>query len=117
MVQSRSRCFLSVLPSEEIVEALGHEAVLTKKRRGDCEGWETAVAKEEVVVVEVVVPVDYYYNTTTTKERVHNHDAEHHVTVVRSAVGQSEGVDNCPSADGAAVPPRGEEGRGIHHHY
>mmetsp|Transcript_26790 Transcript_26790/g.44271 ORF Transcript_26790/g.44271 Transcript_26790/m.44271 type:complete len:89 (+) Transcript_26790:701-967(+) len=88
---------------------MGHDAFLTKKRRGDSEGWETAVAKEEVAVV----PVDY--NTTTTKEHVHNHDAEHHVTEVRSAVGQSEGVDNCPSVDGA-VPPRGGEGLDNHHH-
>ena len=110
-VQSRNRCFLWVSPSEVIVEAMEHDAVSTKRRRGDYEDWETAVV-EVVVVVLGVVAVGY--NTTTTKERVHNHDAEHHVTEVRSVVGQSEDVDNCPSVDGV-VPPRGGEGWDIHH--
>jgi len=89
-----------------------HDAVSTKRRRGDYEDWETAVAEEVVVVLGVVAAVGY--NTTTTKERVHSHDVEHHVTEVRSEVGQSEDADNCPSVDGD-VPPRGEEGWDIHY--
>jgi len=85
-----------------------HDAVSTKKRRDDCEDWETDAVEEEVVVV-----VDY--NTTSMKEHVHNHDAEHHVMEARSAVGQSEGVDVCPSVHGV-FPPRDEEGWDMHHY-
>lgn len=87
-----------------IVEASERDAVSTKKLRGDCEDWDSVVV-EEVVVVD--------YNTTSTKEHVHNHDAELPVMEARSAAGQSEDVDVCPSGRGVD-PPRGEEGWDTH---
>lgn len=90
-----------------IVEATEHDAVSTKKLRCDCEDWDSVVVEEEVVVVDC--------NTTTTKEHVHNHDAGHPVMEARSAVGQSEDVDACPSVRGVD-PSHGEEGWDTHHY-
>ena len=121
-MQSRNRCFLWVLPTEvivAIVETLEDDQLcfvsLPTKRHGDSEDWETpAAVVEEVVAVVLhrddgavdVVAVD----DNTTKEHEHIHDAEHHVTEVRSAVGQSEDADNCPSVVNGVVPPRCGEG-------
>ncbi len=93
---SRNRCFLWVSPTEVI--AVSDEAVVhfVSLRHGDSEGWEIAAAVVAVVVLRHdgvgVVAAD----GNATKERVHIHDAEHHVKGVRSAVGQSEGADDCP---------------------
>lgn len=76
-------------------------------RHGDCEGWETAAVVEEEVVV-VLRRDGVGVDDNTTKERVHIHDAEHHEKEVRSAVGQSEGADDCPLV-GGVVQPRGGE--------
>lgn len=51
-----------------------------------CEDWETAVVAEAVHRVDAV--------DNTTREHVHIRAAEHHVTMVRSAVEQSEDYGN-----------------------
>jgi hypothetical protein len=87
------RRFLWVLPLVGIVLEEHHDEkrcfVSPKKLKCHdyCEDWETAVVAEAAHRVGAAVD-------NTRREHVHIRAAEHHVTMVRSAVAQSEDYDN-----------------------
>ncbi len=88
------RHFLWVLPLVGIVleehchdEKRCYVSLKKLKCHDYCEDWETAVVAEAAHRVGAAVD-------NTTREHVHIRAAEHHVTMVRSAVAQSEDYGN-----------------------